>query len=284
MIRIATTAVLLTGLFAGGPYASTAQTVDEVVRAMYGAYERHTEGVENYTVIQSAMGTTSVQYFERNVVEGTVLFRSVISSVPTYAFHLEGQAVGYGDVLLFGPFLAERGRFVGTEEQEGRSVHVLSVDDLEGLVLVGPSGAGDVEFVPRSGRIEVDAELGVPVYFDFRGESPRADAPGEVRIRATMEDFREDSGLLYPYHTRIEILGAERVVDPETQARLEDMRRRLDEMPPVQRRLMEEMLAEEMAALEGVLTEDGEPKVIEVSVLEVRVNTGPPGGSSVEAP
>lgn len=259
------------------PGRASPQSVSDVVDQMYAAYERNTAGIDDYTVVQSAMGTRSVSYFERETVDGMSLFRARASSVASYSFRLDGRLVGYGDVLIFGPLLKKLGRYSGTDRIDGRQVHVVDVNDLEGLVLVGPSGAGDVEFVPRSARVLVDTELAVPRAFEFRGEAPNAETEGEVEIFVHMSDFRAVSGLLLPHFTRIEVHGGEGVVDADTRARLDEIRKQLEEMPAVQRELMEEMLAEEMEALRKVLGEPGEPTVIEVAVLEVRVNAGPPG-------
>jgi len=268
---------LCSGVLIHLPAPAAGQSVADVVEDMYAAYERYVEGIENYSIVHRSMGASTVSYFERELVDGEPIFRLRESSSGTYAFTLDGEVVGYGDVFLFGPVVIERGRYLGREELGGREAHVLGVDNLRGLVLTGPAGPDEIEFVPSSARIYVDAEFLIPIGFDFVGRAVTADGPSEVSIRSRLSDVRERDGLLVPNHTVIEIDGLEAVVDPAARERLAELREQLDHMPPVQRQLMEEMMAEEMESLRRMMGGDGRPAVIEIDVTSVAVNRGPPG-------
>lgn len=259
------------------PTPLSAQSVREVVEQMYAAYEQYTEGVVNYTVVHRSMGASTVSYFERQVDRGQPLFRLRESSSGTYAFSLDGEVVGYGDVLLFGPILVERGTVAGHAEVEGRPTHVLAVADLRELRLTGPAGPDDIDFVPSSARVYVDSQFWIPIGFDFTGRSAQASGRREVDIELRLSDIRSHDGLLIPHHTRIQIDGLEAVIDERAQARLIELREQLERMPAVQRQLMEEMMAEEMESLRRMMGAEGGPTVIEIDITSVAVNQGRPG-------
>ena len=52
-----------------------AQNPGDIVTQLLAEYERRTEGVDDYTLIQAVMGTETVSYFEKEMVDGRPLFR-----------------------------------------------------------------------------------------------------------------------------------------------------------------------------------------------------------------
>ena len=256
--------------------SASAQSVADIVDQMYEAFERHSRGVDNYTLVQSMMGFETVTYFEKEIVDGRPIFRMSGSSTEGFSMSLGDDDVGYGGVFQFGPDLVEHGRYGGREQIDGNAVHVLAIDDLSTLDIGGPSGPEDMDFVAKNGRIYVDVETMIVRRMEFDGEATSDRGVHEMTSRVDMEDFREVDGLLIPHRTVMHIEGLGGMMDPEMQAQMEEMRKQLESMPEAQRAMMERMMAGQMENLEKMM--NGEGMTIEVTVTEVRVNAGPPSG------
>jgi hypothetical protein len=64
-------------------------------------------------------------------------------------------------------------------------------------------------------------------------------------------------------------------MDDETRKQYEEMKQKMAELPEDQRKMMESMMKGQMEQFEQMLSKDG-PMSIEVTVKELRVNSGPP--------
>ena len=53
----------------------SAQSASDIVERMLSEYARRAEGVENYTLIQDAMGFETISYFVKEMDEGRPVFR-----------------------------------------------------------------------------------------------------------------------------------------------------------------------------------------------------------------
>ena len=250
------------------------QSVESVIDDMYEAFEERAAGIDDYTIVQSVMGFETTLYFVKEMVEGRPVFRLQRSAMGSMAFSLGGEDVGQGDVFLYGPDLIEHGRYAGTEDVEGVESHVLAVDDLSALDISEPSGPDDVEFEPRSGRIFVDTETFVLRRLIFVGDLQTPDGPKEVTMQMDMTDIRDVNGFLFPYRTVMTTRGFGAVVDPEMQAQLEEMERRLASVPADQRAMM----GAQLDRLRDMMGGGGDAMTVEIVVREIRVNAGPPRG------
>ena len=151
---------------------------------------------------------------------------------------------------------------------EGAETHVLILDDLRALELVPETGPEGSEFQPRTGRILVDADRWMPRRMEFTGDLDTGNGPMEVTSIVELRDYRETQGLLMPYHTVVRMDGLRDALDPAMLEELEEMRRQLEALPEDQRALMEQMFGGQMEQMESML--------VEMRVLEVRINEGPP--------
>ena len=111
----------------------------------------------------------------------------------------------------------------------------------------------------------------------FTGDAVTDTGPHEVTVTVDMQDIRDVSGLLVPHRTAVEISGLQAMVDPETQAQLREMEAQLAALPAEQRQMMERMLGQQLEQLRQMASGGGDMMSIEVTVTEVRVNTGSPG-------
>lgn len=252
-----------------------AQSLQEVVDGMYAAFERQAQGVDDYTLVQDAMGVESTAYFVKEIVGGRSYFRPREVSGRGFGMTFSDDDTGMGEVYEIGPQLLEHGRYGGREDVDGTSVHVIVVDDVSQLDIASPSGDDDMEFTPRSGRFMVEVDRMVPRRFELDGEAQTPEGPREVAMRVDLLDYRSVEGLLVPYRTVASIEGLAAMVDPESREQLAEMEAQLEAMPQEQREMMQRMLGDQLSRLREMI-EGGGPMVIEVVVTDVRVNAGPP--------
>jgi hypothetical protein len=252
------------------------QSVSDVVDGMYEAYERQAAGVDNYTIVQTMMGFESVNYFEKEMVDGRPVFRRRNAGAGGLSFGLGDQDAGQGDIFLIGPDLVEHAKYAGREQIDGSSVHVLAVDDVSALDIAPPTGSDDMEFAPRRARIFIDDEIMAPRRMEFVGDATTDDGVEEVTVRMDLLDYRDVSGLLIAHHVVMEIEGLGAMIDPKMQAQFENMEKQLADLPPEQRQMMEGMMGPQIEQMRQMVSGSGERMTIEVTVTDVRVNSGPP--------
>ena len=255
-----------------------AQSVADVVDGMYEAYERQAVGVDNYTIVQTMMGIESVNYYEKEMVDGRPVFRLRNAGIGGISFGLGDQDAGQGDIFLIGPDLVEHARYAGREQIDGSSVHVLAVDDVSVLDIAPPRRSDDMNFVPRRARIFIDDEIMAPRRMDFVGDATTDDGvqEAEVTMRMDLLDYRDVSGLLISHHMVMEIEGLGAMIDPKMQAQFENMEKQLADLPPEQRQMMESMMGPQIEQMRQMVSGSGDRVTIEVTVTGVRVNSGPP--------
>ena len=260
---------------ASTPAFLLAQSSAEIVERMLDAYEESVAAVDNYMVVQEVMGVESEMYFEKEMVEGRPVFRLRSSAAGGFANDMD-EDFGYGDVYAVGPALAEHSRYGGTEDVDGVATHVLILDDLQALDLVPEAGPEGSEFQPRTGRILVDPELWVPRRMEFSGDLDNGNGPVEVASVIDMQDYRDHQGLLLPHVTVVRMDGLRAALDPAMLAELEEMRRQLEALPEDQRAMVEQMFGSQMEQMEAMLGSEDGAMTVEMRVLDVRVNQGPP--------
>jgi len=274
-IRSIPTTFALIALLSGGV---AAQSVSDVVEQMYASYERQAAGVDNYTLVQSVMGFESTSYFEKEIVDGRAVFRMQSGSAQgqNVNFNLGSDDSGLGDVYDIGPELIEHARYAGREQIDGSSVHVLEIDDLSQLELAQQPTPEDMEFEPKSGRFYVDTELSVPRRIEFVGDATMPNGMHEVTVAIDFGDIRDVQGLLIAHQTSMQITGLQAMIDPEMQAQLREMEQQLAQLPAEQRQMMERMMGAQLEQLRQMASGGGDMMSVDVTVSDVRVNSGPP--------
>lgn len=275
MIRLPLAFGLALALSVPGP--ASAQTPAEIVDRMVDTFERGAVSVQNYTVVQDVMGFRSELYYEREVQDGRPVFALKQSNTAGFAADLDDD-LGVADLYALAPELAEHARYGGTEQVDGTEAHVLLIDDLQVLDLVPAQPSEDAEFRPRTGRILIDGALWVPRRMEFAGDLDTGDRVVEVTSVIDLLDYRSEQGLLLPHRTLVRMEGLGAAIDPDMRAELDQMRRQLEELPAAQRAMVEEMFRGQIEQMEALLSGgDDAAMTVEVAVVEVRVNQGPPG-------
>lgn len=275
IVRRLQATLILTALVAPG---ISGQSVADVVQQMYDAYEAQASGVDNYTLVQSAMGIASTSYFEKQIVDGRPIFVMSGGSMQgaNLSFGLGSDDGAMGSIYEIGPELIEHGRYAGSESIDGTPVHVLQIDDLSQVSLAQQPAAGEMEFQARTGTVYVDADLMIPLRLRFVGDATMPTGVNEVTVQIDQSDVRDVEGLLVPFHTTMQISGLQAMIDPEMQAQLQQMEQQLAQLPAQQREMMERMMGDQLEQLRQMASGEGDSMSVEVTVSDVRVNAGPP--------
>ncbi len=273
--RVVHGATLATAALAVAASGVEAQSAAEIVDRMLSEYERRAEGVEDYTLVQDAMGIETVSYFVKETMDGRPVFRLRANSAGVTDFSDSGQG-GVDEVYAWGEELARRAEYEGRRRVDDYELHVLSIDDFSGFDAwndVSP----DAEFVARRGSLFLDVDTYAPRQLVFEGDMTNAEGTHPVTTTVRLGDYREVGGMLVAYRTLVTIEGLGAAIDAETRAQFQEMQRELDGLPPEQRAMVESMMASQLEQFRAMLEGDGAPLTVEILVREVRVNAGPPG-------
>ena len=264
------------------PSSATAQSAQEILTRALEAHDARLAGVENLTVTQEVMGISMTSYMVRETVDG----RSVLIPRSTRAPGFEGELeLDAAEAFWTDPHelyesAADRWALRGSGSVAGRDTWSLQISDFDGLDLdLGiPDGAGAFDL--REMTMEMDRELLVPLHVSLNGEVRDGGQPRPVGMELHFSDYREVEGYLHPFVTAVEMdLASSGISEDElAQARtgMAELQRQLQEMPEAQRQMVQGMMQEQLQAMEAVLA--GEGLELELRVLDLQVNNGPPAG------
>jgi hypothetical protein len=258
------------------PVAARAQSAADILNRMLSEYERRSQGVENYTIVQETMGMETVTYFEKETVDGHPVFRlrSTRAGGMVMTEH-DSEADGWDEFYSLAPQMISRAEYEGRDQIEGRAVHVVVVNDLDEIGFGQGPAPEDADFQPERGRFYVDADQWVVRRMEFEGSMTAQDETHDVKSVADFSDFREIDGMLHPFLMDVTVEGFGEAMDPEMRGQLAEMKRELEQMPEAQRKMVEQMMKAQMENLEQMGDEGG--MKIQIKVKELRVNAGPPG-------
>lgn len=256
--------VALAPLTAPAPAAAQESARDVLERALE-EYESRVADIRSYTVTQQVMGVESTVTFERSTVDGHTVF------VPAGA---EDRDVNLESPMTYFPKVAERATLGESLTVDGGTCRQVVVRDFEGLDFgqAMPQEAG--QFEPTEAVFCLDTGDWVVRRVTIDGEMVRDGERNPVHLVATLQDYRRVEGMPYPFLTTIEAQGMSGSMTPEERERarqqLEEMERRMENMPEGQRRMMEEMLQGQLQNLRKML--EGDALELEVRVTDLQVN------------
>lgn len=267
--------IVLVALTSAG---ARAQSVSEIVEQMYASYEEQASGIDDYTLVQTAIGMESTTYFVKQMIGGHPVFvpQGASAQAASLNFGLGSENGAMGDIYSIGPQLIEHARYVGRESMDGNSVHILAIDDLSQMPSVQQATPDEMDFQAKTGTLYIDAEMFVPRRIELVGDATTPNGVHEVTIHIDQSDIRDVQGLLVPYHTTMEVSGLQAMIDPEMRAQLQQMEEELAALPPEQREMMERMMGDQLEQLRRMAAGTSDSMSVEVTVNDVRINTGPP--------
>lgn len=263
----------VTVLLASVAGTAPAQSAQEIFDRMLAAHDRRAAGINDYTVVQEAMGQTSTTYFEKDASGAHPVYRAKQMTVNGMVMENSSQGEAEAEFWEHLPELAKRASYVGRETVDGASVHVVRVTDLASTSFGRGLAPGNAQFEPRQATFYVDPELWMPRRLVFEGRLTLNAKPADVTMTMAMQDYRTVDGLLHPFRSRIRMDGLGQAVDPAMRAQYEQMKKQLAEMPESQRQMVEKMMKGQLEQMEQMMSGDGAMN-FEIVVKEVRVNKG----------
>ncbi len=179
---------------------------------------------------------------------------------------------------------AQRTRLEGDDVVDGHPVKVLVIDDFDGLEMPGlPGQPGEEQkFTPTLMRFYLDDQDMLIRKVEMAADMPQDDGSTlPIEMTMYMEDYRNVDGYVHPFRTRTEtkgMMGAMGADQQEVAAQLEELKKQLANMPESQRAMMEGMLKPQMEQLEAMMGSGGDSMDFTLTVTDLKVNAGPPGG------
>ncbi len=256
--------------FTAASFSQGDQRAVEVLTTMQQEYEASIEDIDDYIMVTDH----HTIYYKKAWDNGRPYFKSR-TETEGFAGIASTSTTDESDFLTPEVFasMKERAHYEGMEEVEGQDVHVLFIEEIEGLF----EDEEHVEETVQNMRIYVDSELWVPRQINFEVEIMTEE--GDIQMVSPSlinRDFRDIEGMLIPYETVMVVSGfSDMMTDAEreeAEKALEEMERELADMPEQQREMVKRMMGDQMEDLLKALEEDR--MEFTVNVEEVRVNTG----------
>ncbi|NIO31908.1 MAG: hypothetical protein GTN75_09000 [Gemmatimonadetes bacterium] len=250
--------------------AAAGQSAADVLETAMARFEDRMSGIDNYTVVMDVMGFEATNYFEKEMVDGR----------PTFVLKSSSGSDQQGAGTFYNSFMqvADRATLAGMQYVDGFDCHVVTVDDFSGIDFDPETPDDQEDFKPRKGTFYIDTGEYLIRELEMEGEFRRDGSWHPTTMKIELKDYREVDGMLHPFLLEMSVAGMNNAMSDEEmqQAResLEEMKRRLEEMPASQRAAMERMMGSRMEELERMLN-SGNVQVIS-QVKELKVNSGPP--------
>lgn len=178
-------------------------------------------------------------------------------------------------------------RVAGSTVIEGHAAWTLEVTDLAALRLPDAD-----EFTPSRVALEIDKSEYVLRRATVAGEVQADGKRVPVTMETRLEDYREVDGLLHPFRSATVIRGIDQTMSEadrkamtgmpaEIEAKLKEAQASLAKLPPEQRKMAEQALAQQMPQFAQMMTRMAamaEPELVDATVVvrEVVVNRGRP--------
>lgn len=261
------------------PTSAASQTsAAEVLEAALAHHEARTSGIENYTIVQNVMGVESTIYYERDTLDGRPVFRQRHMTVGGASVAVDDDELGSHHGMLASA--VDHVRLQGTETVQGRTTHVLAIDDLSTLPGFAPvpQEAGEVEL--RRATLYLDAADHVIRRMVMEGTTNVDGRSQPITMEFQLEDYRDIQGLMHPFRSVMKTTGPAPGMSPadieEARRSLEEMKATMAKMSEAERKMVAGMIEPQLKQLEQMLSGGGMEFVVEVTDLQV--NTGPPAG------
>ena len=227
-----------------------AQDAPQIIQQALQVYEDGTQNTDNYRMVTETMGFETETLMKKEIIDGHPVF------VPA-------QFSGSADAQWESPQnwfrqITSRAKYDGTEEVDGRSCHVVSIDNFEGLD-IGPGIQSDGQFDPTWMSIALDAESSLPRRMRMNGNIVHEGSTRPVSFEALMTDYRQINGMYHPFRILIEaegFMGASGAADEdleEARKSLEELESSLEDMSDQERAMVERMMGSQLKGLREMI-------------------------------
>lgn len=271
-----------------GSHGLNAQDAASLLRDAHARYLQGLAGIQDLTLEQEIFGVTTLTYMEKeegpdgNPMLRPRLTRTMGTLVPIPEDEEDDEFMGNPGAFLND--LTDAARVEGQGSIDGRTVHVIVVDDPDALNL-NPIPQGEMEgtFRPTRAALHLDASEFLLLRMEMSGEMSDGGVTNPVSTRVDFSDYRSVGGYHHPHSIRIQMDLPGGMVDgeemEEAQSAMAEIQAQMERMDPEQRAMMESMFEGQLGALEEMLGGNGEGMTMEIRTLSAVANQGPPGDS-----
>lgn len=233
------------------------QSPADILDRMIQQYANSISGVETMMVISKNEGLIESEhpdttYYRKVIMEdGTPTMQPVNSSTETPSTDYYNFKENYDAIV-------ENAVYEGTESIDGRSAHVLLIEDISSVYgdVVGNTTPGEGE--PQSGRLYIDTNDYVMLRMQF---DMQFDQEYSGSIDINMKDYRDIDGMKMPFLTEMNVEGISDQFSAEdlAQARegMEELKRQIENASGMQKRIMESAIQPQIERFEKMLEEGG---------------------------
>lgn len=171
--------------------------------------------------------------------------------------------------------IVENSVYEGTQRIDGRTAHVILIEDISSLygAVVGEADPGESE--AQSGRLFIDNSNYVLLKMQF---DMQFDQEYSGSIDINMKDYRNVDGVYYPFLMEMEIDGISEQFSAEdlaeARAGLAELQQQIDNSSGMQRRIMERAIRPQIERFERMLEEGG--MTMRMVTLAVETNVAIP--------
>ncbi len=248
------------------------------MREAMARQEARTDGIENYTVYQTAFGMESSIRFERRDVDGISMLVPVqgTSSMGDIPIEQAEEQAAYSDPWRSYEAWVSGAELAGTEAVDGRECWVIQLNEFPEQAFAVPGRDDGTGFEPESGRMFVDRDEYLVRRFEVHGTVHSEGNEREGSAVISLSDYRGERGLMHPHLMTVSLDGLmDEGQSEEARSALDEMEKRLENMSEQERAMVERMMSGQMEQLRRML--GGEGMEIRIETTRLEVNT-PPGG------
>jgi outer membrane lipoprotein-sorting protein len=248
-----------------------AQSAADILDRMISEYSNSISGIETMMVVTTMEGLIETDepdttYYRKATMEdGTVTMQEVSSGT-------DSPSADYYNFKRNYDIIVENATYEGTETIDGRSAHVLFIEDVSAFYGDMMGGTQPEEGEAQSGRLYIDSSDYVLLRMSFDLQFDE-EYTGSVDIN--MKDYREVDGMKMPFLTEMRIEGISEQFSAEDLAEarqgLRELEQQMDNASGMQRRIMERTIRPQIERFERMLEEDGMSMRVVTQSVETNV-------------
>lgn len=247
-----------------------AQSAADIIDRML---QEHTDALAN---IETMMTVTEMDGFVSSEEPDTTYYRKVVlengiaTMQPVTSVSDQPSADSYNFARNY-QALVENATYEGTETIDGKSVHVLFIEDVSAFYDdVVANVPEDQE--PQSGYMYIDTNDYVLLRMTF---NISFDGEYDGGIQINMSDIRDVDGMKMPFLTEMKVEGISAEFDAEDMAEarqgLQELKEQLDNASGMQKRIMERAIMPQIERFEKMLEDGGITMVTRTLAVETNV-------------
>lgn len=247
-----------------------AQSAADILDRMISEYSNSISGIETMMVITKMEGLIesdepdTTYYRKVTMDDGTETMQEVSSST-------DSPSADYYNFQRNYDIIVENATYEGTETIDGRTAHVLFIEDVSAFYGDMMGGTQPEEGEAQSGRLYIDSSDYVLLRMSFELQFDQ-EFSGSVDIN--MKDYQNVNGIQMPFLTEMKIEGISEQFSAEDLAEarqgLRQLQEQMDNASGMQRRIMERTIRPQIERFEKMLEEDG--MAMRMITLEVETN------------